>query len=80
MLVDVAQKIGLDPVDARNYLISNENVAEIKQQDMIFKQGHRGVNGVPHFMIYKNGEKELAQSLSGAQQPEEFLQIFKQLL
>jgi len=79
MLISVAQKIGLDPLAAQAYLNSSENVAEIKQQDAKFKQGHRGVNGVPHFIIYKNGDNSHPQSLSGAQQPEAFLQVFKQL-
>jgi len=80
MLSDVAEKIGLDRSETKRYLLSNENVSEIQTQDAMFKQGHRGVTGVPHFLIYPSGEKDSAKSLSGAQPPEEFARIFQQLI
>jgi len=79
MLSDVAEKIGLDRSDAKRYLLSDEKVSDIQKQDAMFKQGHRGVNGVPHFIIY-SGDKDSAKSLSGAQPPEEFARIFQQLI
>lgn len=51
VLCAVAESVGLSGEDARAYLNSTEDESEIRLMDKQFKQGHRGVNGVPHFMI-----------------------------
>lgn len=62
VLVELAERVGLDPDAARRYLLSGRDAATIQQENA---RAHRlGVNGAPCFIF--NGEHALA----GAQEPE----------
>lgn len=72
MLSELAGAAGLDPVAVKNYLASNEDFEEIKQQvhgnfrspQLIFANPFcteaqlRNISGVPHFTISKPGARK----------------------
>jgi len=61
-LYDIAERLGFDGIEVREYFYSDENVAEIRDQN---SRAHRlGISGVPAFIIDGNF------SVSGAQEPQ----------
>ncbi|KAG2188012.1 hypothetical protein INT44_000763 [Umbelopsis vinacea] len=70
-LADVAGKIGLDKVEALEYLKTDKGTREIK--DAILQSQMEGISGVPNFTI------DSKYTLSGAQQPETFLEVFEEV-
>lgn len=64
-LARLAGQAGLDVEKARAYLLSDEDVMEVKAEAQSYVQG--GVNGVPYFYINNTA------MYSGAQQPETFV-------
>lgn len=61
ILVDIGEDLGLDPVELRRYLMGNEDVTAIYENNA---RAHRtGINGVPSFLF--NGRL----AISGAQEP-----------
>jgi predicted DsbA family dithiol-disulfide isomerase len=69
-LLDVVAEAGLDRDEAEAVLNSDGGLEAIKEADALARQ--LGVGGVPFFIV--NG----ALTLSGAQQPEAFLEAFRQ--
>ena len=67
-LVEIALKSGISSSEVQSYLSSDEDLDLIKEQDMQSRK--MGISGVPCFII----EDEYA--ISGAQEPEVFLQVF----
>ncbi|KAG0244489.1 thioredoxin-like protein [Mortierella sp. GBAus27b] len=70
-LVDSAVKVGLDRDEVNDFLNSDQGASEIQAE--IQNARTKGVQGVPHFTI--NG----LHSLSGAQEPETFEDIFNKV-
>ncbi len=71
VLVDVATASGLDPLAARAYLLSDEDDALIREEDVFARR--MGIHGVPCFVIDRKF------MVSGAQPPEIFAQVFKRV-
>lgn len=68
VLLDIAEKAGLDKKSTRDYLQTMEDFEEVQAEDL---QARRlGIGGVPCFII--DGQ----YALSGAQEPEAFYPIF----
>jgi predicted DsbA family dithiol-disulfide isomerase len=67
-LSDIAASVGLDRTEVSDYLASDQDVDLIQQRDQSART--MGVNGVPCFIV--NGK----YAVSGAQDPEVFLQVF----
>ena len=68
VLATLAAEAGLDPDAARALLAGDEDIAELRAEDM---QARRtGIEGVPCFIV--NGR----YALSGAQEPEAFFALF----
>ena len=67
-LVAVAKSSGLDPAAVREYLDSDQDLDLIRGQDAHARQ--IGVTGVPCFIVADG------YAVSGAQEPEVFLQVF----
>ncbi|MDH5738903.1 MAG: DsbA family oxidoreductase [Nitrospira sp.] len=66
-----AAQAGLDRAAVETFLAGDEGVETVKAEEVA---GHRlGIRGVPYFVI--NG----AHALSGAQPPEQFLAVFRQI-
>lgn len=65
-LSGLAGQAGLDAEKARAYLLSNEDVKEVKAEAQSYSQG--GVSGVPYFYINNK------PMYSGSQQPATFVQ------
>lgn len=70
-LAKLAAKVGIDEAKARAFLATDEFRRQVEVESMRAAAG--GVSGVPHFTI---GGK---YSVSGAQSPDYFLQVFKKL-
>jgi predicted DsbA family dithiol-disulfide isomerase len=68
-LLDVVAEAGLDPHEAEAVLNSGGGLEAVKEADALARR--LGVDGVPFFIV--NG----TITLSGAQQPEAFLEAFK---
>lgn len=64
-LAQLAGQAGLDAEEARAYLLSNEDVKDVKAEAQRYMQG--GVNGVPYFYINNK------PMYSGSQPPETFV-------
>jgi predicted DsbA family dithiol-disulfide isomerase len=61
VLIDIGEKMGFDGADIREYLYSDEDIADIHEQN---PRSHRlGISGVPAFIF------ERQFSISGAQEP-----------
>ncbi len=71
VLVDVASAAGLDAAAARSYLESDADDALIREEDAFARKV--GINGVPAFVI------ERKYLISGAQPPEMFADVFRQV-
>jgi predicted DsbA family dithiol-disulfide isomerase len=71
VLADVARQAGLDGVEAARFLESDEGSREVRSQEEEARR--RGVEAVPFFVI---GGR---YAVSGAQEPEVFLQAFEEL-
>jgi predicted DsbA family dithiol-disulfide isomerase len=72
VLVEVAADAGLSEEDAKRFLESDHGREEVLEEE---RQGlRRGLNGVPFFVI--NG----IPAFSGAQQPDIFVETFRQVL
>jgi predicted DsbA family dithiol-disulfide isomerase len=71
-LLDVVAEAGLDRHGAEAVLNSNDGLEAIKEADALARRF--GVDGVPFFIV--NG----TLTLSGAQQPDAFLEAFRQAL
>lgn len=72
VLVEVAADAGLSEEDAKRFLESDHGREEVLEEE---RQGlRRGLNGVPFFVI--NG----IPAFSGAQQPDTFVETFRQVL
>ncbi|KAF9095208.1 hypothetical protein BGX29_009132 [Mortierella sp. GBA35] len=71
-LIDSAVKVGLDRADVERFLASQEGVKEVK--DEIERSKMEGVQGVPNITI---GNKYV---LSGAQEPETFVEVFNRIV
>lgn len=70
-LVEIAAEAGLDPDETRAYLASEEDVERIQDEDATARK--MGVSGVPCFILNRK------YAVSGAQDPEVFLQAFETL-
>ncbi|KAK9768511.1 hypothetical protein K7432_000789 [Basidiobolus ranarum] len=71
ILIGIAEDIGLNKDEFQKYLLSGEGDDEVRSE----VQKHRKyVNGVPHFTINQK------YSLSGAQDPSEFLTAFRRAI
>ena len=68
-LIQIAVEAGLNENDATTYLLGDENLMEVRQEDSAARR--LGIQGVPCFIINKQF------SLSGAQEPEAFFPIFE---
>lgn len=71
ILVEAAEQIGFDRNTIKEFLQSNEYVREIEEE--LHRNSREGISGVPHFRLNDRIE------LSGAQNPQEFLQAFRKL-
>ncbi|KAI9099350.1 DSBA-like thioredoxin domain-containing protein [Phlyctochytrium arcticum] len=71
VLADAAARVGLKREEVLEYLASNEG--EEKVMSEIEEARRRRITGVPHFRIAEQ------YSLSGAQEPDAFLEIFEAL-
>jgi predicted DsbA family dithiol-disulfide isomerase len=71
VLADVAGSAGLDAVEARRYLASDEDDAIIRSEDKYARE--LGIQGVPCFVI------ERKYMVSGAQPAELFADVFRQV-
>ena len=67
-LLEIAKDSGLDPKQVRCYLESDEDLELVQKQDIQSRK--MGVSGVPCFIIADE------YAISGAQEPEVFLQVF----
>lgn len=72
-ILKAAKEIGIDE-DFKEYLGSKQAYNDVKVKDRAAKQ--RGVSGVPYFIMSRGSKKH---ELSGAQRPETFLEVFKDL-
>jgi predicted DsbA family dithiol-disulfide isomerase len=71
-LAHLAAEAGLDPAQAQAYLCSDENAAEVADEDA---QAHSmGIEGVPFFIVANR------YAVSGAQPPEALLQVLERAL
>lgn len=68
-LLEIAKDSGLDPKQVRCYLESDEDLDLVRNQDIQSRK--MGVSGVPCFIIADE------YAISGAQEPEVFLQVFE---
>lgn len=68
-LIEVAVEVGLDEAAAAAYLLGDENLNEIRQEDSAARR--LGIQGVPCFIVNNQ------YALSGAQEPEAFFPIFE---
>ena len=68
-LIEVAVEAGFDETIVTKYLISDENLNEVRQEDSAARR--LGIQGVPCFIINNQ------YALSGAQEPEAFFPIFE---
>ncbi|ORZ04737.1 thioredoxin-like protein [Absidia repens] len=71
-LSEAAERAGLDRNQATQFLTS-ENDADTVRQAVLESQ-RRGIHGVPHFSI------DHKYTLSGAQEPDAFVEIFEELI
>ncbi len=71
VLVAAAEKAGLDGGEARAVLGSDLHAEEVRQEEQLWQS--RGINGVPAFIF------DGRYLVSGAQSPETFEQILKQV-
>lgn len=71
VLVELAGKVGLDPVRAKAIVESREFEPEVRERERFWQQ--RGVNGVP-LVVVNN-----AYGIEGAQPPEAFEQALRQI-
>jgi len=71
VLADVAGHAGLDAAAARAYLESDEDDALVREEDAFARKV--GIDGVPAFVI------ERKYLISGAQPPETFADVFRQV-
>jgi predicted DsbA family dithiol-disulfide isomerase len=72
VLEKVAKDAGLDETRTREIL--DAPTAELGDVDEQLKRYARGVGGVPHFIV-SDGKRRVA--MSGAQPPEQFLEVFE---
>ena len=68
-LIQIAVEAGINENDATTYLLGDENLMEVLQEDSAARR--LGILGVPCFIINNQF------SLSGAQEPEAFFPIFE---
>jgi len=68
ILLEIAQKIGLDKDSTRTFLQTTDDFKEVQAEDL--QARNMGIGGVPCFII--DGQ----YALSGAQEPEAFFPIF----
>jgi predicted DsbA family dithiol-disulfide isomerase len=71
VLVAAAEKAGLDPVEAREILVSGRYATEVRQIEQLWQQ--RGINAVPAIVI------DQRYLISGGQPPEAFEQAIRQI-
>jgi predicted DsbA family dithiol-disulfide isomerase len=71
VLVDVAAGCGLDAAWVRDYLVSEEDDALIREEDAFARK--IGIHGVPCFVVDRKF------MVSGAQPPETFAQVFQRV-
>ena len=71
VLVRIGTELGLP--DVEQYMMSDEGLAEVRQQDRQAKT-QMNVSGVPYFIINDR------YTLSGANPTEEWVKVFNQLL
>jgi predicted DsbA family dithiol-disulfide isomerase len=71
VLVELAGKVGLDPVRAKAIVDSREFEPEVRERERFWQQ--RGVNGVPLVVVND------AYGIEGAQPPEAFEQALRQI-
>ncbi len=72
VLIDVAEKAGLDAEKTRSFLESDEATDHVREEDQVARR--IGVQGVPCFIINRK------YVVSGAQEPETFLRVFDMIL
>jgi predicted DsbA family dithiol-disulfide isomerase len=71
VLIKAAEQIGLNPNEIKQFLQSDQYKKEVQQE--INRNYQEGISGVPHFRINDNIE------LSGAQDPQQFIQAFRKV-
>jgi predicted DsbA family dithiol-disulfide isomerase len=71
VLVELAGKVGLDPVRARAIVDSDEFTDEVREREKLWRQ--RGVTGVPFVVV--NGK----YAIEGAQPPEAFEEALRRI-
>ncbi len=71
VLIDLAQRVGLDVAQARAILSSDTYAAEVRQQERFYQE--RGIHSVPAIII---NDRHL---ISGGQPPEVFEQALRQI-
>ena len=70
-LSQAAASVGFEPAMLETFLVSDEGAEAVKAEEAT---GHRlGIRGVPYFVL--NG----TSALSGAQPPEQFIEVFRQI-
>jgi predicted DsbA family dithiol-disulfide isomerase len=69
VLINAAEQIGLNSDEIKRFLQSDKYKKEVEQE--IHQSQEDGISGVPHFRINNKIE------LSGAQDPQQFIQAFK---
>eukprot|EP01126_Amoeba_proteus_P037901 TRINITY_DN3928_c0_g1_i6.p1 TRINITY_DN3928_c0_g1~~TRINITY_DN3928_c0_g1_i6.p1 ORF type:complete len:234 (-),score=37.75 TRINITY_DN3928_c0_g1_i6:38-739(-) len=77
MLLEVAEKVGLDVEETKEYLTSQNGVRSVLEQDYKFKSTN-AVRGVPYFIFSNSLGKQ--STLSGAQPPEQIRSTIRNLL
>ena len=69
VLIKAAEQVGFNSNDIKEFLQSDKYTKEVQQE--INQSQQEGISGVPHFKINEKIE------LSGAQDPQQFIQAFK---
>jgi predicted DsbA family dithiol-disulfide isomerase len=69
VLVEAAKEAGIEGAEARDWLLSGKGGDVVDRE--VEQARRKGISGVPNFMI--NG----VHRLSGAQDPQEFLDVFE---
>ena len=72
VLVDAAERAGLDPVKARDVLASGRYAEEVREAERLWQQ--RGISSVPAIVINEH------YLISGGQPPEAFEQAIRQIV
>jgi len=79
VLVSAAEISGLDKTEAEAFLKSDEGSAEVRNDMKNWRYRYR-VDGVPFFILSAEDDAGAEYTLSGAQEPNAFTQVFEQFL